>query len=84
MFLQQTAESATQMLLLKEHAVLTLGNLIFDSRLLFKVAIVHRTKDGKICALKNVVDLIHFKRSPLTYACLWTLNNFINYHYGSE
>ena len=30
-----------------------------------------------------LIQLIHFKRSSLTYACLWTLNNLINHHnYG--
>ena len=71
------------MLVLKEHAVLTLGNLIFDSKLLFTVATSHRTTDGKASVVKPIVDLIHFKRSQLTYACLWTLNNLMNFHYST-
>ena len=72
------------MLILKEHAILTLGNLIFDSATLFTAAVSHKLvantgESRQIGIGKLIIDLIHFKRSQLTYACLWTLNNLMNY-----
>ena len=83
-FVQANSETLTQILVLKEHAVLTLGNLIFDSQTLYTAAVSHRHVAGpgesnQISVSKQLLDLIHFKRSQLTYACLWTLNNLMNY-----
>ena len=84
-FAQTNSDSLAQMLVLQEHAVTTLGNLIFDSPQLFTAAISHKMVVGtdsssRFSVVKLIIDLIHFKRSQLTFACLWTLNNLMNYH----
>jgi len=58
--------SLTNMLFLKEAAVQTLGNLAFDS----KDLLLHILPSTKL-----ITDLMALKRTTLTKACLWTLNN---------
>ena len=73
------SKALQQKLILKEHAVLTVGNLVFDSKTMCTLALSHRTQDNCSVFAMVLIQLIHFKRSPLTYACLWTLNNLINH-----
>jgi len=65
--------SLSNLLILKEHAILIIGNLVFDSAELLRMTLA-----PEYHILRTVVSLIHFKRTSLTSAALWTINNFLN------
>ena len=68
-----SAISINHLLILKEHAILILGNLVFDSTNLLKTTLMPQWE-----LLKSLIAQIHFKRTQLTSAVLWTINNFLN------
>lgn len=50
--------SINHLLILKEHAILIIGNLVFDSEELLRVTLLEKYQ-----ILQKVISLVHFKRT---------------------